>query len=225
MTATHAFTLAGGHPVLDFVNTVEDWTVPERLDHLQSFADAARFGEAAGVISHREALQLDPGAQTRGARGFSGAQTRGARGFSRASVADELLQLRRLRDSLERILRASLGGRRPAAADVAILGSSLVEAARGTELLASAEAPLARRIAVESNGPAALRLRIVEDAIALLSSSAMPRVKACPTCGWFFLDVSKNQSRVWCSMDTCGARAKSRRYYRRTRRRRRNSQG
>jgi predicted RNA-binding Zn ribbon-like protein len=213
MTATHAFTLAGGHPVLDFVNTVEDWTVPERLDHLQSFADAARFGEAAGVISHREALQLDPGAQTRGARGFS-----------RASVADELLQLRRLRGSLERVLRASLGGRRAAAADVAILRSSLVEAARGTEFVASAEAPLARRIAVESNGPAALRLRIVEDAIALLSSSAMPRVKACPTCGWFFLDVSKNQSRVWCSMDTCGARAKSRRYYRRTRRRRRNSQ-
>ena len=208
MTATHAFTLAGGHPVLDFVNTVEDWTVPERLDHLQSFADATRFGEAAGVISHREALQLDPG----------------ARGFSRASFADELLQLRRLRDSLERVLRASLGGRRAAAADVAILRSSLVEAARGTELLASADAPLARRIAVETNGPAALRLRIVEDAIALLSSSAMPRVKACPTCGWFFLDVSKNQSRVWCSMDTCGARAKSRRYYRRTRRRRRSSQ-
>ena len=222
MTATHAFTLAGGHPVLDFVNTVEDWTVSERLDHLKSFADAARFGEAAGVISRREALQLEPGPRTRNAR--PGTRTPGARGFSRASGATELLQLRRLRGSLECVLRASLGGRRAAATDVAILRSSLVEAARGTALVASADAPLARRIAVESNGPAALRLRIVEDAIALLSSSAMRRVKACPTCGWFFLDVSKNQSRVWCSMDTCGARAKSRRYYRRTRRRHRSSQ-
>ena len=52
-------------------------------------------------------------------------------------------------------------------------------------------------------------------AVALLVSDAMLRVKSCPTCGWFFLDVSKNRSRRWCSMDTCGAVAKARRYYRR----------
>lgn len=215
MTATYGFTLSGGHPVLDFVNTVEDWTALEQLDHLTSFADAARFGEAAGVISHGEARQLDPGTRTPGAR------TPGARGFSRARSAAELPRLRRLRGSLERILRASLDGRRAAAADVALLRSGLIEAARVTELTAAADAPLSRRIAVESTGPAALRLRIVEEAIALLSSNAMRQVKACPTCGWFFVDVSKNQSRVWCSMDTCGARAKSRRDHQRTRRRHR----
>ncbi|MBC7897912.1 MAG: CGNR zinc finger domain-containing protein, partial [Cytophagaceae bacterium] len=30
---------------------------------------------------------------------------------------------------------------------------------------------------------------------------------------WFFLDVSKNGSRRWCSMATCGATAKAHRYY------------
>ena len=40
----HRFKLAGGHPALDFINTVRDWTVPEPQDYLGDFADAIRFG-------------------------------------------------------------------------------------------------------------------------------------------------------------------------------------
>lgn len=188
-------TLAGGHPVLDFVNSVDDWTIPDSLDYLTSFEDAARFGEATGLISHAEARQIGSGA-----------------------AASELASLRQLRASLERILRSSLDRRRAPSEDVAALRRGLVEAARRTELLPAADGSLSRRIAVESSGAAALRLRIVDAAMALLSSDALRHVKACPTCGWFFLDVSKNQSRVWCSMDTCGARAKAQRYYRRMKR-------
>jgi hypothetical protein len=36
-----------------------------------------------------------------------------------------------------------------------------------------------------------------------------------PSCGWLFIDESKNHSRVWCDMDTCGSRAKMTRYRRR----------
>ncbi|HEX7138605.1 MAG TPA: CGNR zinc finger domain-containing protein [Vicinamibacterales bacterium] len=200
-------TLSGGHPVLDFVNSVDDWTVPVAQDYLQEFADAQRFAEAVGLISRREARLLESPPGSRG--------TAGERRASRSNSA-ELASLKRLRASLERILRASLEKRATAAEDVATLRQGLVEAARRTELLPEADGSLSRRITVESNGPSALRLRIVDSAMALLSSDAMRHVKACPTCGWFFLDVSKNQSRVWCSMDTCGAQAKARRYYRRT---------
>ena len=72
-----------------------------------------------------------------------------------------------------------------------------------------------REIAVAKADDALLRLRIVEAAVALLVSDAMLRVKSCPSCSWFFLDVSKNRSRRWCSMDACGSVAKARRYYRR----------
>ena len=43
------------------------------------------------------------------------------------------------------------------------------------------------------------------------------RVRACsnPDCRWLFLDRSKNRSRVWCEMATCGSRAKMSRYRRR----------
>jgi predicted RNA-binding Zn ribbon-like protein len=195
---TYDHTLMGGHPVLDFVNSVDDWTAPAE-DYLREFGDAVRFAAGVGLITRREGQSLE------GLRGRSG----GA----------ELAALRRLRASLERVLRAWLAGQRATAPDLTVLQDNLTEAVGGTRLAPSGDRPLAREIPVESNGPAVVRFRITERAIALLASDQVARVKACPTCGWFFLDVSKNQSRVWCSMDTCGARAKARRYYRRTRRR------
>ncbi|HEV2391667.1 MAG TPA: CGNR zinc finger domain-containing protein [Verrucomicrobiae bacterium] len=32
------------------------------------------------------------------------------------------------------------------------------------------------------------------------------------TCGWLFVDSSKNHSRRWCDMRDCGNRAKARRH-------------
>jgi len=194
--------LAGGHPVLDFVNTVDDWTKAGAPDYFTTFADAERFGEAVGLISRREALQLAESGSDIG-----------------RAAAGELRSLRQLRASLERIVRASIESRQPPQPDLAVIHRGFVEAVRATELVASPGAPLSRRIGVDANGPVALRLRILDAAMALLQSDALRQVKACPTCGWYFLDVSKNQSRVWCSMDSCGARAKARRYYHRTKRR------
>jgi predicted RNA-binding Zn ribbon-like protein len=59
---------------------------------------------------------------------------------------------------------------------------------------------------------------IVWSAAELLTSGPLDRVRECPgddTCGWLFLDTSRNGSRRWCDMRTCGNRAKARRYYRR----------
>ena len=37
-----------------------------------------------------------------------------------------------------------------------------------------------------------------------------PRFKACKGCGWAFFDESKNSSRRWCDMGTCGSKIKVR---------------
>jgi predicted RNA-binding Zn ribbon-like protein len=44
----------------------------------------------------------------------------------------------------------------------------------------------------------------------LRSSSELARLKQCPPadCRWLFLDYTKNSSRRWCDMATCGDRAK-----------------
>ncbi len=51
----------------------------------------------------------------------------------------------------------------------------------------------------------------------LTAAQELERVELCPgeDCGWLFLDESKNRRRRWCSMETCGNRAKARRHYQR----------
>jgi predicted RNA-binding Zn ribbon-like protein len=194
----HQFKLLGGHPALDFVNTVHDWTVSQPHDYLGEFDDAIRFGGAASLLTQADGLRL-----------------------RRRTSHLELARLRQLRALLKRIFQMRLSGQAPSSLDFGKLSTALAEAARATRLMVatrprrSSQVPVIREITAENAGDALLRLRIVEAAVALLVSDAMLRVKSCPTCGWLFLDVSKNRSRRWCSMDTCGAVAKARRYYRR----------
>src|SRR6185437_5325213 len=55
---------------------------------------------------------------------------------------------------------------------------------------------------------------LAEQAMTLLTSDAMRRVRACgaDTCRWLFLDTSKNGTRRWCKMEICGNRMKARRF-------------
>jgi predicted RNA-binding Zn ribbon-like protein len=190
--------LVGGHPALDFINTVHDWTVSAPHDYLSEFADAIRFGEAAGLLTRAEHSRL-----------------------RRRAAHPELTRLRELRALLQRTFQMQLSGQAPSNVDLSKLSANLAETAHATRLIAaprsrrSLPVPIRGEITVERAGDALLRLRIAESAVALLVSDAMLRVKSCPTCGWFFLDHSKNRSRRWCSMDACGSVAKARRYYRR----------
>ena len=58
-----------------------------------------------------------------------------------------------------------------------------------------------------------LLARAAASAVTLLTAGPLDRVGECPSCGWLFLDTSRNGRRRWCSMDTCGARVKARRHY------------
>jgi predicted RNA-binding Zn ribbon-like protein len=48
-----------------------------------------------------------------------------------------------------------------------------------------------------------------------LAGPRLDRVRRCanPECGWLFLDDSRAGKRRWCSMSSCGNRAKARRHY------------
>jgi predicted RNA-binding Zn ribbon-like protein len=51
-------------------------------------------------------------------------------------------------------------------------------------------------------------------AAALLAEGEGALVGRCqaPGCGWVFLDVSRNRSRLWCSAELCGNRVRARRH-------------
>jgi predicted RNA-binding Zn ribbon-like protein len=57
--------------------------------------------------------------------------------------------------------------------------------------------------------------RIALDALDLLGDASVSRLRRCAnttSCGWLFLDTSKNQRRRWCAMETCGTADKMQRY-------------
>ena len=58
---------------------------------------------------------------------------------------------------------------------------------------------------------------IAESAAELLTSEARTAIRECeaPDCEWLFLDHSRNRSRRWCDMKSCGNRQKARRHYQR----------
>ena len=195
--ASHRFELVGGHPVLDFLNTIHDWTARRGHDYLPAWDDVVRFGQAVGLVSPAEANRL-----------------------RRQSAGSELQGLRRQRARLERVLGAVVGKRPPAVGDLAGLASTSAEAAGHVRLVPVRRGRVRRLVDPAGAGPRLVRFRLAESATELLTSDRMGRVSRCPACGWFFLDQSKNRSRRWCSMATCGASAKSKRYYWRTRPRR-----
>lgn len=191
----YQFQLVAGHPALEFLNTVQDWTVANPRDYLTDFSDALRFGQVAGLLTPAEVRRL-----------------------GRRSGGVELRRLRRARARLERVFRAVVRSRRPDRADLDALARDAARAARAMSFRRSAGL-LGRRVNVRKAGVATLRWRVVDAAVTLLTSQQSVRVKACPSCGWFMLDGTRNNSRRWCSMATCGSAAKSRRYYWRTKRR------
>lgn len=72
--------------------------------------------------------------------------------------------------------------------------------------------------AEDAAGLAVLKAELARDAADLLVDPArLAKVKEChgEGCGWLFLDESRGGTRRWCSMQSCGNRAKARAHYRR----------
>jgi predicted RNA-binding Zn ribbon-like protein len=122
------------------------------------------------------------------------------------AVADEsdLTRARRMRAALWSLL-AETGGTDPrtAAALAAVTERAPVvflPSAGGIELATA-----------ESGAPGAL-VRILAEVYRAQLEGRWKRFKACGQCGWVFFDASKNRSRRWCDMASCGSVVKSRSY-------------
>jgi predicted RNA-binding Zn ribbon-like protein len=56
---------------------------------------------------------------------------------------------------------------------------------------------------------------VIYSAYELLLSDRLKKIKECSNCGWLFLDTTKNGTRRWCSMSTCGSIVKAKEWYHR----------
>ncbi len=190
-----------GVPALDFLNTVDSWNIEQPTDRLVDLESWLAWAVGAGLLTpaeQRRALANPPPA---------------------ASNGRFLAEVRRFRADWQALLHTLLAtGRAPAEPTSAVeragkrawAARSLIAQDGGIEWSWDPEVP-AWELALDKVVTSALEL--------VVDAERLKRVHECPAedCGWFFLDTSKNGSRRWCSMKTCGNVAKVRRFHARQR--------
>jgi predicted RNA-binding Zn ribbon-like protein len=193
--------LIGGRLCLDFINTADEHASHHPEEYLTSYAALVAWSRHVEIMSEEEAQQLLAEAQQRP-----------------DEAAETLAAAISLREALFRIFRAALEGKLPASADLAIFNDARADALAYSQIIATADGFAWRWLATGQNLGWML-WPVVRSAEDLLLSPDLKLVKECPgpDCGWFFLDTSKNHTRRWCTMDSCGNRAKFRRHYQRKR--------
>jgi predicted RNA-binding Zn ribbon-like protein len=171
--------------------------MPEH-DYLVNYSDLADWGNKVGILSPAQANQLQKRAE------------------QNAVEAEKALEAAlTLRELLYRLFSNAARGSEPNKKDMEIFVASYGEAiSHGTFLKTNDHYTTIWKVDETVD---AILWPIIHSAGELLLSDELGQVKECPGCGWLFLDTSKNQSRRWCSMNTCGARDKMRRYHKKQR--------
>lgn len=183
----------GGIMCLDFANTVNSRHELEH-DYLASYSDLVNWAGKATILSPKQVKNLNQRAQLEA---------------EKANVAVE--KARDVRETIYRAFSAIASRSNPKEEDLGVL-TRLYEEAIGNGRLVKVDDHFEFEWEPDKTFDALLWC-IVSSAEKLLSVKEISQVKECPGCGWLFLDISKNQSRRWCSMNTCGARDKMRRYH------------
>jgi len=194
-----AFEWRGGHPTLDFTNTLS-WGAGKPSEERLASYDA--LVDWVGLAR----LPLVPAELRRIARRRP------------AEAARALVRTREMRSLFHRILQAIAWGHRPPRADLASFNRALRRAVLSLEVQP-------REFGVgcefrwegqELERPISILTWLTAE---LMRSDELRRLRACgnPLCGWLFLDRSRRGNRRWCDMQVCGSRDKARRYYFRSR--------
>jgi predicted RNA-binding Zn ribbon-like protein len=193
------FVFIGNHRALDFVNT-EVATEGALHDLLDGLPDLVSWLVQAGAIdrsSARLALSKWEGKRT-----------------GEAVLEDA----RELRAALRRLADAAASGRRVPRTTVDRVNRLLARGAGIAQVVPEADGFASRR-GLRLEEPTDLLVPIAEAAADLLCQADLGRIRRCahPACVLYFLDGTKNGTRRWCDMRTCGNRANAAAYYRRQR--------
>ena len=199
-----AFELSGGRLCLDLANTLNDRPADPPTELLNSYGDLVNWGRQADILTESEAARLVH--------------------FGTCHPAEAALVLIRaiaLREVIYRTFSAVASGRSPEEADLADLNVALAEALSLSRIVPK-EGRFVWDSAADQDSPDRMVLAVARSAADLLTSEELDRVRICDghDCLWLFMDTSRNRSRRWCDMKSCGNRAKARQHYQRKKARR-----
>jgi predicted RNA-binding Zn ribbon-like protein len=195
---SRTYQLIAGHPVLDFVNTLDYRFAPTGpIELLADYDDLLAFVRQSGLANERQRAALQ--------------------GAGHPPVTGQALRsARELREGLATWFYSADEG--PARLEaVKSLEQYFLDADRHRELTDFGALQVAWTWGRFENHPRLPVWLIARAAAVLLTSVDVDRIHQCKSasCRWLFLDMSKNHSRRWCDMKLCGNRMKARRFQRR----------
>jgi predicted RNA-binding Zn ribbon-like protein len=183
---------------INFVNTLS-WRGREvPAEGLKSYSDLIKWSRHVGIIIPQDANKLILKADREPAKG--------------KKVLNSAVDLR---ETIYRIFAAIIESQKPAKEDLAAFNRYLSKTMVLSQIIKTKNG-----FDWDFNGDKSkidwVLNPIIRSGADLLVSDELKKLKSCsdPTCGWLFLDISRNQSRRWCDMKDCGNRAKASRFYR-----------
>lgn len=198
----YQFELSGGALCLDFANTMPDQKAPEaRAEKLLTYADLLSWAVQTGEITVPDARKL-----------------LNAANHSSTKAAATLRRARELRQAVYAIFSAIAREDAPSTKDLDVLNRYWKHAATHTSVGHSGGEFQKIWVMDEDDELDRPLWPVAASAAELLTSENLTMARECASdrCSWLFLDSSRNKSRRWCDMKTCGNREKAKRHYKKT---------
>jgi predicted RNA-binding Zn ribbon-like protein len=185
--------LIGGHPALDFLNTVKYRGKADPQDRLESLADIIEWAQIAGLLSAGEAKTL----------------------FRHTKDTNSTTRVHRDICAFREQLRVLFESTNPGKAQYNQATSRVeaeISALRPVATIDQQSGVLTRHIEIDTLND--LKARIVTVVAEILTERTDLRIKTCggSNCDWLFIDRTKAGRRQWCDTRTCGNNARVRRF-------------
>ena len=183
---------------LDFANTSNWHASAAPQEDLHNYADLVEWGLQAGLISAEVADMLNQNAEEHP-----------------EDATDNYEFAIRVREAIYRIFSNHFAGKPIPKPDLALLNSVACQAMAHLQLTLRG-GKVQWQLPTDLEGADFILWPVSHAAANLLTSDTAMWVRQCEDdrgCGYLFIDQTKNHSRRWCSMESCGNRAKARRHY------------
>jgi predicted RNA-binding Zn ribbon-like protein len=194
----YVFDLDGGRVCLDFVNTLGG----RSGEHLHSYADLVAFAAQSDLLTPEDAAWLQAEAER-----------------DPKTAAGVLVRAKRLRAAMRGIFSNLAADKTPTESDLGVLNFDLAASMSHARVLPSQSGDgyvwgwSGRNL----DAPIWPITRSAADVLTSEQDRQLVRECSADDCKWLFLDATRNRSRQWCSMQSCGNREKARRHYQRVR--------
>ncbi len=182
----NSFSFLGGHPTLDFINTVVDQDKDRGCSSIAQWEHFLEWVSASGM--------------------FTDVQIKAFHQIVSSAEQEQLLKvIHKLREKEYAVLSdIAMNGFQPNK-PLLELESKIKEAIGRASLSAAPEGyqwqpDMAQKLWIED----AFLFSFEQ----LLRSQELKKLKECGRCSWLFLDKGRGRGRRWCDMSTCGNRAK-----------------